>query len=401
MEAVMRRRERVNLYIRIERDGNRLYAVPDLKKQRTAIVGGKAERHDEGMYYIRFEQDGCRRWEQVGDDLGLALTKRKIRESELTLGLNTTDLKRRAAEPKPTKTSASLVQAVDKYIETTVAAKAPRTAAAYRLTLREFAAGCSKPAAQVTQDDLMQFAVRLKQDGMSDRTIANRVANVVTFLKKNGSSASLRWKYTEKKVRSYRPDELKAMFSVADPDEWLLFQFFLGSGSREQEVMHACWPDVDFNDGVFTVREHLEFGFKPKDSEEREIPLPDHLLDALRMRRQEWQDAKLVFPNQTTGRPDGHMLRKLKRLAKRAGLDPNGCNLHQWRKTYATLQHRNGVDARTIQKRLGHSSLETTLAYLEAEDARSERTREKVNGTFGEFAKAGQPGADAAANLKL
>jgi hypothetical protein len=31
---------------------------------------------------------------------------------------------------------------------------------------------------------------------------------------------------------------------------------------------------------------------------------------------------------------------------------------------------------------LGHSSLETTLAYLEAADIRSERTREQVNNSF-------------------
>jgi integrase len=41
-----------------------------------------------------------------------------------------------------------------------------------------------------------------------------------------------------------------------------------------------------------------------------------------------------------------------------------------------------GVSARTLQKWLGHASLETTLAYLEAADIRSERTREQVNNSF-------------------
>jgi integrase/recombinase XerD len=57
-----------------------------------------------------------------------------------------------------------------------------------------------------------------------------------------------------------------------------------------------------------------------------------------------------------------------------------------WRKTYATLQHRAGVDARTIQKRLGHNDLSLTLAYLEGEEARSDRSRDQVNATFGAFA---------------
>jgi len=56
----MRRREKVNLYTRIERDGKRLYAVPDLKKQLTAIIGDKPERHNEGVlkrHKCEFEPD--------------------------------------------------------------------------------------------------------------------------------------------------------------------------------------------------------------------------------------------------------------------------------------------------------------------------------------------------------
>ena len=79
------------------------------------------------------------------------------------------------------------------------------------------------------------------------------------------------------------------------------------------------------------------------------------------------------------------MLRQLKALAKRAGLRGE-FKLHKFRKTYATLQHRDGLDARTIQKTLGHSDLSTTLAYLEGEEARSDRSREQVNSTFGAFA---------------
>jgi integrase len=92
----------------------------------------------------------------------------------------------------------------------------------------------------------------------------------------------------------------------------------------------------------------------------------------------------LIIPTKD-GRPNGHMLRVLKYLAKKAGLHGE-FKLHKFRKSYATLQHKAGVDARTIQKRLGHSDLSTTLAYLEGEEARSTRSRDQVNGTFGVFA---------------
>src|SRR5215813_7695844 len=58
--------------------------------------------------------------------------------------------------------------------------------------------------------------------------------------------------------------------------------------------------------------------------------------------------AAFIFPTKQ-GKPNGHMLRALKSLAKKAGLHGE-FKLHKFRKTYATLQHRDGIDARTIQE---------------------------------------------------
>jgi integrase len=191
----------------------------------------------------------------------------------------------------------------------------------------------------------------------------------------------LRVRYTEKEVRAYRPDELKALFAAADPEEWVLFQFFLCSGAREQEVANAAWDAIDFTDRLFHIRETATF--TPKDHEEREIPLPDFLMEVLK-RRMLNTKGSLIFPSKE-GRPRRHMLRTLQALAARAGL-VGEFGLHKFRKSYATIQHKSGVDARTIQKRLGHEDLTTTLAYLEGEDARSERSRDQVNGAFAVFA---------------
>lgn len=164
--------------------------------------------------------------------------------------------------------------------------------------------------------------------------------------------ATIRVKFVEQKVRAYRPDEL-TIFATADPEEWILFQFFLCTGAREQEVMYAEWNDIDFVDGLFTVR--AKANWTPKDYEEREIPLPDFLLAALKKRRLATK-GHLIF-HTAQGNPNGHMLRALKSLRKKASLNGE-FKLHKFRKTYATLQHRDGVDARTIQN--GHSDLSTS-----------------------------------------
>ena len=56
--------------------------------------------------------------------------------------------------------------------------------------------------------------------------------------------------------------------------------------------------------------------------------------------------------------------------------------LHRFRKTFATMHHEAGVPARTIQRWLRHSSLDTTLRYLAGGDDKSEKTRLKVNNSF-------------------
>jgi site-specific recombinase XerD len=51
--------------------------------------------------------------------------------------------------------------------------------------------------------------------------------------------------------------------------------------------------------------------------------------------------------------------------------------LHKFRKTRATHWHNTGVPIRTIQKWLGHKSLETTMIYLGIKD--TEELKEQIN----------------------
>jgi hypothetical protein len=45
-----------------------------------AVVGGREERHPEGVYYLRFETNGKRLWEDVGPDAAHAVTAKARRE---------------------------------------------------------------------------------------------------------------------------------------------------------------------------------------------------------------------------------------------------------------------------------------------------------------------------------
>jgi integrase len=94
------------------------------------------------------------------------------------------------------------------------------------------------------------------------------------------------------------------------------------------------------------------------------------------MRGRNAQPHDLLLPN-GGGKPDGHFLRKPKAIATKAVVE--GAELHHFRKTYADALHEEGVSVNTIRIRLGHESLELTLAYLKGKDAESEEAQEHAN----------------------
>lgn len=254
---------------------------------------------------------------------------------------------------------------------------------------------------KLTDEDMLRHIASLQALGLAPRTISNHFNRISTMLRLHGIKDILRKedrpKYDEKEPDAYTREELTALFQVADAEERLLFTFFLQTGFREREVMFCTWRDVDFDGQVIKVRAKRNMGFRIKDCEERSVPVPDSLLAALKERRHV-STSILVFPGRD-GKPDGHYLRRLKRLALESQINCGQCIdkqgrscavhpvcqgaiLHEFRRTFATMHHEAGVSARTIQLFLGHASLDVTLRYLAGADLRSDRIREQVNGTF-------------------
>jgi integrase/recombinase XerD len=258
------------------------------------------------IFCLRYTLDGIRKYETLNvpnwTQANIAAQKKSV---ELQIAAVHKNWQRPAPTPKPAAPPVHhalptgdlmLDAAIDRYLQN-VETKSSKTSRGYRYTLQQFYASTGNSLlANVTTQHLYDFVGYLRSEGLGDRTIHNRVGEVVTFLRHFGiKEVTIRIKYVEQKVRAYRPDELKALFKAADPEEWILFQFFLCTGAREQEVMYAEWNDIDFVDGLFTVK--AKANWKPKDYEEREIPLPDFLVTALKKRMLETK-GNLIFPDQ-------------------------------------------------------------------------------------------------------
>ena len=59
----------------------------------------------------------------------------------------------------------------------------------------------------------------------------------------------------------------------------------------------------------------------------------------------------------------------VKKYVGQAGLNTHKYSAHKLRHTAATLMYQNGVDIRTLQTILGHTSVSTTMIYTHIEDS--------------------------------
>ena len=131
-------------------------------------------------------------------------------------------------------------------------------------------------------------------------------------------------------------EDIDTFFKACDDDERLIFEFFLMTCMREQEVMYVTWRDINFNHNTVSMRWNPEFKWTPTIYKEREVPIPTKLVNKLAAAQpQDRKRTALLFPLDD-GKPNGHFLRMCTRVATRAGLNPEDWWLHKFRATFAT-----------------------------------------------------------------
>ena len=394
-------RSPVSLYLRIRSATGKWIYVPPAKspnhkiKPLWGVVDGVPIRCPEGSYHIRYREGGKRPWINVGIDPDVATTALARKTAELN-GLSAGMVKSASAPIQPDEPKVelkapgrSLPDCVATYVLEIKTHRSAKTLRAYSKSLTLFQESCNKPDLEsIDEGDLKAFSKYLTDRGNAPRTVRNRVDNVQIFLHHYKLPSVLTGKdlpkFTAKKVRAYSEADLCRMFEHATIEEADLLNFLLCTGAREQEAQYACWPDLDLSRHTYTVTEHLDLGFRPKDGEEGTIPIPSFLVELLQARRKRYPTTRLIFPTDK-GNPDGHLLRVIKNLGLRAGLNCGHCInkagkscaefpvcrqviLHKFRKTFATTLSKKGIPPRTIMRYLRHSELETTLMYLADED---------------------------------
>jgi integrase len=205
------------------------------------------------------------------------------------------ELRKRAAllegwRPKVAKKPASLMldAAMDAYLSEIKSSRKKKTHQAYRVALKYFYESTgNKPIKEITRGDLVKFSVFLREDkGQSPRSCWNKFSNVMSFLKHHDVKPKIKphdWpKFVEEEPEIYDQETLDKFFAACDDDELLLFEFFLQTGMREQEVIYATDRCVDFANYTISVKRNPQHGWTPKMYKERTIPVPKALVNKLK-----------------------------------------------------------------------------------------------------------------------
>jgi integrase/recombinase XerD len=397
-------------------------------KERYAKVGEDpktkewvTEYHEEGIYNLRWSDNGKPKWERVGgnaNDAVAALIRRKSFLDARAKGNFISDQPADQAVPVPflpvkdaPPEGRPIDQAVTDFLTAIGRQNVKVTVQNYSLAVTDFVEGCTKSTLEaVEESDILAYAYWLKHTlNLAPRTVSNRVKVVRTFL----LHFKIPWpierknmpRFTKRVATAYDPADLVRLVKPATLDEREWVAFMVHTGVREKEAMHACGTDFAFGHRQFNVQEKKDFpNFKIKDSEERPVPIPDEFITMMKARIARYPHRRLLFPTEA-GQPEGHMLRKLKGMAHRAGLNCGHCHskdeysgktlccdkhpvcrkwtLHDFRRTFATVRFATGkFTILEIKDQLGHEKIETTMAYLAAVKHISKEGWDALNSTF-------------------
>jgi integrase len=361
-----------------------------------ALIDGQQVHCPNGHYELRFYEGRKLRYENVGDNAADALTAKLVKEKLLAAKTAAQDAGIVLPEVPGRK---YLRREANAYVQDRKNAGAMEAARKSENVLDEFVATSGRTFVdEVTRQDIFNYHAFLRKQGREDRTIAEKHTRLRSFLRFAGVDVNAimpeKPKYEKALPTVYSPDEITALLAAADDYMRLVVELGYKCGLREQEMQFLEWPDVHWHDRVLRVQGKSHWGFKVKDSEQRDVPVANDLLAHLKAWHEKRPKTRLVLGTGAKhDKPNGHLLRNLKALVKRAGMTCGVCEgcrskagecsvftLHKLRRTYATTLLRNGVDVRTVQMLLGHADLESTLRYVRP--AGSKETQAVINGIF-------------------
>ena len=273
---------------------------------------------------------------------------------------------------------------VERFLLVLAARRSPRTVDAYRRDLALFASSCPGDVRDATVDDLERWLAGMRAEGLAPSTLARRVSAVRAYFRHlnligtradNPAAAIQLPRRGRRLPRALSPAETERLIDAATGSsprtlrDRALVELLYGAGLRVSEAVGLEKNAIDLDERIVRVL--------GKGGKERLVPLGRPAAEAARrylalgrphLDRRFRPDLFLNARGGPLTRAGAFLI--LRRLAEKAGLEPERVHPHLLRHSFATHLLEGGADLRSVQEMLGHADLGTTELYTHVSDRR-------------------------------
>jgi integrase/recombinase XerD len=232
-----------------------------------------------------------------------------------------------------------------------------------------------KEVSEVSRSLVMEYLLKLKEDGFSPRSIARKLVAIKTFYRFLVEERHLLKNPTlyfeTPKLGVHLPNvlsqkEVEQLLSRPNPmtrkgsRDRAMLELLYATGCRISEIVNLKLNDLNLEVGFVRVR--------GKGGKERIVPLGRMAIKALREYISKWSNhlerGKTLFLNRF-GKPITRQgaWKIIKQYAAECGIG-RVVTPHVLRHSFATHLLENKADLRSVQEMLGHASIGTTQIYL-------------------------------------
>ena len=265
---------------------------------------------------------------------------------------------------------------------------APKTIMTYRQQFHAISKhlNTDKPIDQIKKSDIDVMILRMRQAKLSPVSIQTYTRCLRAFFnwcrEEEYSTLSIRLYKAEEAVKEAytdtelglllkRPDKKKCTF--AEFRDWTIINFLINSGCRASTVRGILIKDLDLDN-------HLVYYRHNKNKKVQTIPLCNAMVAILKeyLPVRKGEDIDFLFCNDSGEELTENALRKtIEKYNRSRGVSKT--SIHLFRHTFAKKYLLDcGGDAFTLQKLLGHSTLEMTKHYCNLYNADIQNKFEKM-----------------------
>jgi integrase/recombinase XerD len=273
---------------------------------------------------------------------------------------------------------------VERFLLFLAARRSPRTVDAYRRDLASLASFRGGPAGDARIEELERWLAGMRADGRAPSTVVRRASAVRAYFRhlvligtrSENPAASLQLPRRPRRLpRALSPAETERLIDAAAGTtprslrDRGLVELLYGAGLRVSEAVGLERSGVDVDERIVRVL--------GKGGKERLVPLGRPAAEAIRrylalgrphLDRRYRPELFLNARGGPLTRAGAFLI--LRKLAEKAGLEPERVHPHLLRHSFATHLLEGGADLRSVQEMLGHADLGTTERYTHVSDRR-------------------------------